>query len=132
MKKEKEKEIYWDWLKHANNIFVNRGNFFLIAESAFIAIIATRSFIALIYPAWIYFLTGLLITLIWLIVNIKHIYGTHKLIQNELKKFEDHPWTKTQKKRQKKWPWSNHLLLGIILPSIFLLFWLFTLLPFLY
>ena len=59
-----EEEFFWDWLKHENNILTNRGSFFLIAESAFFAIIATNTSTTSIAPAWLLYTTGLLITLV--------------------------------------------------------------------
>ena len=126
-----EEVFYWDWLKHENNILANRGNFFLIAETALFAIIATKPSTAFIAPAWLLYTKGLLITFVWLFVNIKHIYGTHQLIAKKMKSFKDHSWSKTQEERIEKWPWSNHKLIGIFLPSLFLLLWIFLLIPYL-
>lgn len=124
--KEEEKFV-WDWLKHENNILTNRGSFFLIAESVFFAIVATNTSTTSIVPAGLLYTTGLLITYIWLLVNIKHIYVTHPLITKKLNTFEDHPWIKIKEYRKKVWPLSNHKLLGIFLPSLFLLLWIILL-----
>jgi len=118
-----EDEFLWDWLKHENNIFANRGSFFLIAESALFAIIATKSSTTTLAAQCVLFATGFLITLLWLLVNIKHIFGTHRLIGNKLKG-KDHLWFKSREELA-KWPWSNHKLLGIGLPALFLLLWTF-------
>ena len=118
-----EDEFLWDWLKHENNILANRGNFFLIAESALFAIIATKSSKTTLDTQCVLYVTGCPITLFWLLVNIKHIFGTHKLIVNKLEHFKDHPWSRILKERT-KWTWSNHTLLGIVLPSLVFLLWL--------
>jgi len=117
-------EFLWDWLKHENNILANRGSFFLIAESALFAIIATKSSTTTLALQCVLCVTGFLITILWLLVNIKHIFGTHRLIKNKLDDFKDHPWSKNRKELT-KWPWSNHKLLGILLPALFLLLWTF-------
>jgi len=125
-----EKRFYWDWLKHENNIFANRSSFFLLAESALFAIIATKSPTTFIAPKWLLY-TGLAITVIWLVVNIKHVFITHAMIAKKLKGFKDHPhpWHKTQNERTYKWPpiFRSHVLIGIYLPLIFLFLWIFLL-----
>ena len=125
-----EDEFLWDWLKHENNIFANRGSFFLIAESALFAIIATKSSTTTLAAQCVLCVTGLLITLLWLLVNIKHVLGTHRLIEKKLKD-KGHPWSKIQKERT-KWPWPNHILLGIALPVLFLVLWIFLFVLYLY
>jgi hypothetical protein len=125
-----EKEFLWDWLKHENNILANRGSFFLIAESVLFAIIAGRFSSTTSPLPWTLYVSGITITLVWLFVNLKHIYGTHQLIEDKLKTFKDHPWTKIQENRA-KWPWSNHKLFGIFLPSLFLVLWFYLFIPYL-
>jgi len=36
-----DSEYYWDWLKHEDNLFTNRNNLLLVAESMTFAAVAT-------------------------------------------------------------------------------------------
>lgn len=117
-----EGHFLFEWLKHENIIFSNRVSFFLLVETALFIFIGTSSG-NFILPNWAVFSMGLLITLIWLIVNFKHIYGTHIAIVNNLEAQKDHPWHKVRKERNYT-PWSNNKILGILLPLVFLVLWI--------
>ena len=127
MDEKEKKNFLWDWLNHENNIFTNRGSVFLLAETLLFVIISTGVNNSIV-PQNIMIIAGLVITLIWLLVNLKHIYGTHRVIVNELNLDPNYVWNEVRKKRKKIFFWSNHFLLGILLPFIFLLLWLYGLL----
>jgi hypothetical protein len=119
-----EKEWYWDWIKHEGNIFTNRGNFFLVAESMLlVAVFALaagsnhqESFLLLSY------IGGIFVILIWLYVNCKH-KKTQAIIVNKYK--ELCPQYNKIKSNVKMCPWciANHTMMGIILPFGFLIIW---------
>ena len=82
-----DKEYYWDWLKHEDNLFTNRNNFFLIAEGMLIAAVAglldsglqnSQSSVLLLC------LAGLFVSFIWVFANLKHLVATEPKIKEEL------------------------------------------------
>ena len=117
-----ESDFYWEWLKLENTIFNNRGSLFLVAEAMLIAAVAAWASSSPLSKVVIA-CSGLLITLIWLLVNIKHIFGTHRVIIKGLEKDNEHPWRNAATERTSRYPWSNHYLLGICLPLILLILW---------
>ena len=121
---ENEQDWYWDWIKHEGNIFTARGNFFLVAESMFLVVVAT---LASIYEKHVTLLVytcsgGIFITLIWLYVNGKHSH-LQGIIVNKLKEIYN-PY-KDVKKLSKHCPWciANHTMMGIFLPIGLLVLW---------
>jgi len=119
----KDSEFFWEWLQLENTIFNSRGSLFLVAESMLIAAISAWSPDSLLFKQLVYF-GGFFVTVIWILVNMKHIYGTHRAIIEGLRRDEEHPWNSAAKERTDKFHWSNHTLLGILLPLVFLLVWL--------
>ncbi|MBE9572655.1 MAG: hypothetical protein IMF11_18675 [Proteobacteria bacterium] len=97
----KNREFYWDWLKHENQILASRGNFFLVAESMLLVAFATlwddesmkRLFLLLGISV-----AGIIMSWIWLQVNVKHVCGTHKAIANKLNIMEPR-WRNRKKSR---------------------------------
>lgn len=129
---EDEKDWYWDWIKHEGNIFTARGNFFLVAESMLLVVVAT---LASNYVQHITFLiyscsAGLFITFIWLYVNGKHNH-LQGIIVNKLK--DIYPPYKEKKEMSRRCPWCipNHNMMGIILPVGLLILWVVLLITFL-
>ena len=101
----KNREFYWDWLKHENQILASRGNFFLVAESMLLMAVATLWTDNPMERTRLIFMfgisaTGLIISWIWLQVNVKHICGTHKAIGQKLKRIEPR-WRNTKQLRDR-------------------------------
>ena len=123
------KEFLWDWLKHENGVLANRGSFMLLAESILVAsvvMISTESPI----PQWIICVCGFIITAIWLFVNLKHIYGAHRVLDRKLKD-KDNQYKEILNEMSEqtifwiiKLKWRNHFLLWIGIPIVFLSIWI--------
>jgi hypothetical protein len=116
-------EFYWDWIKHEDNQFSNRGSFFLVGEamllSAYATILSQKA--SFLYGAYVLSFAGIFITLIWLYVNFRHIYKTQRAIKNQLHQIENR-WSSIAKQRS-RWP-ANHFIMGLILPVVILLTWI--------
>jgi len=117
-------EFYWDWLKHEENIFTNRSNFFLVAEAMFLAAYAALSTTKNKAEFMVVFslcMAGFFITLVWLFVNAKHIINTGKQIREKLEDADE----RVKKIRDVKgiWRLRSLKLIGYIIPSILLVLW---------
>lgn len=85
-----EKDYYWDWLKHEDNLFTNRNNLLLVAESMTFAAVATiqagtagnSAFGVLLATA------GLFITLIWVFASLKHLVSTDPPLKRKLREID--------------------------------------------
>lgn len=110
-----EQDFYWDWLKHENNTLSNRVNYFLVAHSMLL-VAATAD-----CQKWPFCLAGVITSIIWLLVNIKHVFRTHRLIVDKLRSVQ-HYWAASTENRGSGL-WSNNVLLGIFLPATVLLLW---------
>lgn len=119
----KDADFYWDWVKHEDNLFASRGSFFLVGEAMLLSAYATllSKLDNSMYTAYVFCLSGITVTLIWLYVNVRHIYKTQKMIKKYLHQIEPR-WAKIAEKRN-SWP-SNHRVMGIILPMILFLAWI--------
>jgi len=118
-----DKDYYWDWLKHEDNLFTNRNNFFLIAEAMLIAAVAALSDSVLqnSQPSVLLLcLAGLFVSVIWVFANLKHLVATEPKIKEKLHATELR--RKEFDERRSKW-WSNHWLIGMVLPLGLVLVW---------
>ena len=116
-----DSDYYWDWLKHEDNLFTNRNSLLLVAESMIFAAIATiqastgNSAYGVLLAA-----AGLFITLIWVLASLKHLVSTDPPLKQKLRENEQR--RKDFDHARNKW-WSNHWLIGFILPSGLLIIW---------
>ncbi len=110
-----DKETFlWDKLKHENELFSSRSNFFLVAHTLLVASISTDSaeiVIRVIVP-----ILGVLISVLWLNIGIRNIK-----IQDEIKSKLIEPVNIAE--RKPTWL-GTHILIGIFMPLLFLFFWL--------
>jgi len=122
---EQERQFYWDWLKHEENIVTNRSNFFLVAEAMFVAAVATlwsqsenASQLATLSTC----IAALLITSAWLFVNVKHIEHTGHKIREKLKELD--PRVKEIRDYKGIWNLRAFKLIGYGVTGILLLLWI--------
>ena len=113
-----DKETFlWEKLKHENELFSSRANFFLVAHTLLVASISTDSeeiVIKVMVP-----ILGVLISVLWLNIGIRNIK-----IQDELKSKLIEPVSITE--RKPTWL-GTHISIGLFMPLLFLFFWLIVL-----
>jgi hypothetical protein len=65
---EEETSRYWEWLRHEEELFVSRANFFVVAESMLFAAFATLAAADVLRfaPLAAITATGVLISILWL------------------------------------------------------------------
>ena len=111
---------YYDLLKHSENTYNNRNNYFIVFHSITLAatasIIISSKFTSLIYFTYLIEGVSLIFTLIWLIVNIK----SFKRI-GEIKDAVKGKWY-TNLSSKKNIP--INFLTGILIPIIIIIFWM--------
>ena len=118
-----DRTFYWEWFKHEENLFTNRGSFFLVAESMLYAGVATlRSVVRASTSSvlLVFYGLGIFITLIWIGVNVGHYRMTRKKIQAKLNELE--PRRSEVSAGESIWL-RSHFWMGIILPSGVLISW---------
>src|ERR1051326_4780416 len=100
-----KQRFLWEWGMHEDHISLNRSNFFFVGESMMIAGYATLKSSSLqeaqakLIPIC---LLGLVISLLWLIVNVLHIRQTAKPIREELRRIELQTWLGIEDRRYRK------------------------------
>ena len=116
-----DKDFYWDWLKHEDNLFTNRNNLLLVAEAMlFAAVAALLATTGKTAHAALLASAGLFVTVIWILASLKHLVPTDPRLKQKLREVE--------KRRadfddaRKKW-WSNHWVIGFVLPLGLLIVW---------
>ena len=110
-----KEDFLWDWLKHETRIFSNRMNAFLVAES--MLLIAYISNNNIVFPT-----LGILITIIWIVVNYRHVSGTMRsLIERVNIHFATYRVVQSEMDNVGV---PNTVLLGYVLPSIILVMWI--------
>jgi len=113
-------EHYWDWLLHEDDLFSNRINFFVVAESMLFIPFAINSYKVPMLTL-ILGLTGILFVLVWLYVSICQIYFLINPIKAKLEE-------QLPEYRARKGTWllgEPNLWLGIIFPSALIVVWIF-------
>ena len=120
-----DRVFYWDWYKHEENLFTNRGSFFLVAESMLFAAVATlraatQSSATTALP--VFYGLGILVTVIWLGVSIFHHSRTRTKVQTKLNKVEER--RRDISSAGSFWL-RSHFLMGVIMPLGILVAWLF-------
>jgi hypothetical protein len=119
-----DKDYYWDWLKHEDNLFTSRNNFFLVGEAMLLT--ATAAFYSASKTPKLPILivltvAGLFVTLVWLTANMKHVLATEQHIKKKLWRVE--PRRSEIDAMRKNWP-RNHVLIGILLPGGLVIAWI--------
>ncbi len=113
-------EFYFDWWKHEDNLFTNRGNFFLVSHSLLMA--ASSKLFEINSYGYAGFLCffGLSIAMLWTMVN----HAQRVCVVNQLKSIlqtNEPRWGALQEKR---WPWERpHIMMGYCLPILFICLW---------
>lgn len=122
-----DKNFIWDWLKHEQEIVTSRGNFIIVAQSMLIAAAAALSLKSELFPlllALVICIAGFGISLLWLFVNLKHIFNTGRKLWEKMSSLDSN-WCEIRSGEDwpNWWPRSHHLV-GIVLPSIIILLWI--------
>lgn len=120
---DKKADILWQWLLHEDNLFTNRANFFLVAESFLFMAFATLCTSKYICLSFIIGLAGIVISVIWHHISSLQLNKTITPIKERLEKDESYiyiEWYKIAKKSEGK---GLHKKLGIWLPQVFILSW---------
>ena len=114
--------FYWDWNKHEDDVFTNRGSFFLVGQSMLIAAASALMAAGLERLNVAIFLlasTGLLLTVVHLLVSLRHL-RTQRLIRDQLRTHQP-LWTSVYDRRP---PFLRAAqLMGIAVPTIVLFCW---------
>src|SRR5205823_6591458 len=111
-----DRTFYWEWFKHEENLFTNRGSFFLVAEAMLFAAVATmRSAIqnSSGLPLLVFDMLGIFVTIIWLGVNTLHHLRTRAQILTKLNKYEAR---RSQISGEGPTWLKSHFWIGVILP----------------
>jgi hypothetical protein len=111
-----KEDFVWDWLKHETIIFSNRMSAFLVAQSMLIIAFISKNEIIFTY-------IGAIISLIWIVVNHRHIWGTMRSISEKVNRYFG-TYERVVGER-KKIGFPNTLLLGYVLPLIVLGMWFY-------
>lgn len=125
-----ERSFYWEHLKHEDTLFSNRVSFFLVGESilvggvvAFLSRTAQNQQSARIHPGP-FCLVGLVISLIWLYANLKHLLTTRKNLKDKLRACSP-AWAEIELGRR-YWP-GVHWVVGTAFPLLFAFVWFYLL-----
>lgn len=118
-----EMERLWSWLLNEANLYTNRLNFYIVAESMFFAAFASYS-----GHSFLFYIAcssaGIFLSIIWLILSIHQnnnvVLPLRKAIYNNwnIGKYID----ANQKKKLR-----THFIVGIILPIFMILMWIIIL-----
>lgn len=104
----------WEKLRHENELFSSRANFFLVAHTLLVASISMGKVGEGIISILVYIL-GVLISIIWLYIGVRSIK-----IQGEIKSKLTEPVSITERKPRFL---GIHILIGILIPLMFVFFW---------
>lgn len=116
-----DRDFYFEWLKHEDNLFSNRSNFFILSESMLFAAVGfffseNLSSIGLLIP-----FTGIFISSVWIFISCKHLFTTERYVKEKLKE-KEHRWKEISDRIKDKYP-AVHELIGIYLPIGFIIVW---------
>lgn len=117
--------FYWDWMKHGDNLFVNRSMFFVLAETALFVAAATKivgPYLQLL--AWI----GVVVTLAWTYVGAVYAFGTNRYISIRLREVEKR-WQQYLVERR-RWLFVANNFIGLVVPLCTLAAWIVLLVAF--
>ena len=121
-----DRAFYWDWAKHEENIFTNRGSFFLVGESMLFAGVATLRSVDQLSASralLIFYALGIFITFIWLGVNVGHHINVLRPVQAKLRLVEPrHAEIASGSVKGKLWM-KSRFWMGMMMPLGFLVAW---------
>ena len=110
---------YWDWLLHEDDLFSNRMNFFLIAESMLLIAFAINAY-EVSNLTWILGAAGILCALVWCYVSAFQIFSLINPIKEQLR-------NKSPEYREVKDIWligDPNIWLGILFPLVLIAVWI--------
>jgi hypothetical protein len=117
----------WEWSLHEDTLFSNRVNFMLVGESMLFAGFATLLSAQSLHKGALLTIgiLGVLVSLVWLWVARKQLCLVNKPIQIELKK----AWPEYEEMagKREKWWQRPHNIIGVFLPIILMVAWVFLL-----
>jgi len=128
---EEEWKRVWEYHKNADNLFVSRFNFFILAESMFIVsfatIVASKSSEMLIPIKIAIVILGLLFTIGWYWVNKRLLEKIWYLKYHYLEKFDRIYLDYMRAEANSKERTTRHVVQTYVLPYSTMVFWLFLL-----
>jgi hypothetical protein len=114
---EREQERLWEFTLHEDGVFNDRQNLFLVAESMFavayaMALDAKRGGVALVIA-----IVGLLLTLAWLYVSVRHSLIVDLIQQKAKEQFPD--YAELYRKRDWCWlPFRSRTVVAFVVPML--------------
>jgi hypothetical protein len=114
-------EFYWDWVKHEDNLFTTRSNFFMVAESILFAGVKLGPNTAGAFSVFILYLFGVVVSSIWIWTCYIQGKGTVSNIKKHLRDIEPR-YANICNDRQIYAP--VHKLMGFVLPLCFMGVWI--------
>lgn len=125
IKSTDDRAFYWDWAKHEENLFTNRGNFFLVGQSMLFAGVATLravSHTASTVP--VYCWLGVFLATVWILVNLLHHFNTRRPIRKELDRCEPRRAAISSKGINNSWVFKSYIWMGYVVPAGVLVTWI--------
>lgn len=122
---DSEQQALWNFLLHAENVLTSRTNFFLVAESMFIAALSAgiSSYRTYYLLSSLITIGGLIISIIWLLLGLK-IYIRINGIVFEVKKFFP---LYGEILTKYNFPVSSTMIIAFAIPTVFIIGWLIIL-----
>ncbi len=129
-----EVDRLWSHKQHEDTIFETRMNFFLVFESLLVVCtsgLITEKAIPLLFPRLVS-LVGIIITLIWTLVQIKHRTGLvdlRNLCENAFPGYRTSRLTRDNRVpwALRKLRWSNLWVMTHVIPALVLAIWILVL-----
>lgn len=129
-----EVDRLWSHKQHEDTVFEGRMNFFLVFESLLLACssgLISESAIPLVFPRLVS-VVGILITLIWTLVQIKHRTGLVELRNLCENAFPGYSKSRQIRDNGVPWAlrtlhWSNLWVLTYVIPALVLALWILVL-----
>ena len=124
---ERRVDRLWEWILHEDNLFISRGNFFLLAESMLFAAFATLAVNQSVQQIFVFIfgIVGILCSLVWIYLAWAQINLTMNHIKTKLRELI--PDYSGITKPRGKFP-STHFILGVFFPIALLIAWAILLL----
>jgi hypothetical protein len=124
---EKRVDRLWEWVLHEDNLFISRGNFFLLAEAMLFAAFATVAVAPSVKPVLVFILglVGVVCSGVWIYLSWVQVNFTMKPLTSRLKELIPDHYEVVSGRR--KYP-PLDFILGILFPLFLLIMWLTLLL----
>lgn len=122
-----DRTFYWEWAKHEENLFTNRGNFFLVGESMLFAAAATLRSVdqpAAASALPIVLGLGIFASCIWITVNLLHHFHTRVPLQAKLNECEPRRAAIATTSGKSSLLVKSHFWIGVVMPAGILLAWI--------